>query len=210
MSQKANHAREMHAVMDALGGERPRLLLHACCAPCSSSVLEQLCRAFEVTVLYNPNIWPPEEYRRRADELARFLQTSGGLGAALVEAPYVPEEFARAVRGLESEPERGGRCTACYRLRMEYAARYAARHGFGWFCTTLSVSPHKDAERINTIGRQLEERYGVRHLPNDFKKQNGYLRSLQLSEQYALYRQEYCGCEYSAQGRFAGKESENG
>lgn len=124
-------------------------------------------------------------------------------GVRLVEDEYDPARFYTAVKGLEAEPERGGRCTVCYRLRMERAAAWAAANGCGWFCTTLSISPHKDAARINAIGRELEEKYGVRHLPNDFKKQNGYKRSLELSAQYGLYRQDYCGCEFSARSRAA-------
>lgn len=201
MPNAENYARQMAAALQKLEG-RPRLLLHACCGPCSSAVLEQLCRYFEITVLYyNPNTWPEAEYRRRGEELRRFVAQAHPLGVQVVEDRYDPQEFYTAVQGLEAEPERGGRCTVCYRLRMERAAQYAAGHGFGWFATTLSISPHKDAARINAIGQALEARYGVKHLPNDFKKQNGYLRSLQLSSQYGLYRQDYCGCEFSARGR---------
>ena len=172
MSKQLNFAQQMDEVLKTLGPQRPKLLLHACCGPCSSAVLEKLCRYFEITVLYyNPNTWPAEEYHRRA------------------------------VQGLENEPERGGRCTVCYRLRMRRAAQYAKEHGFDWFTTTLSISPHKDAARINQIGQELEAEFGIRHLPSDFKKQNGYLRSLQLSEEYGLYRQDYCGCEFSAKAR---------
>ncbi len=116
----------------------------------------------------------------------------------MVEDHYDPQEFYTAIAGLEAEPERGGRCTVCYRLRMRRAAQYAAQNGFDWFTSTLSISPHKDPARINAIGQELEAEFGVRHLPSDFKKQNGYLRSLQLSEEYGLYRQDYCGCEFSA------------
>ena len=123
------------------------------------------------------------------------------LGVKVVEDHYDPQEFYSAVAGLEAEPERGGRCTVCYRLRMRRAAQYAAEHGFDWFATTLSISPHKDAARINQIGQELEQEFGVKHLPSDFKKKNGYLRSLQLSEEYGLYRQDYCGCEFSARAR---------
>ena len=168
MATQRNYAQQMDAVLAGLGGTRPRLLLHACCGPCSSAVLEQLCRYFEMTV---------------------------------VEDRYDPQEFYSAVAGLENEPERGGRCTVCYRLRMRRAAQYARDNGFDWFTTTLSISPHKDAARINAIGQELETEFGVKHLPSDFKKHNGYLRSLQLSEQYGLYRQDYCGCEFSAKAR---------
>lgn len=199
MPNRQNYAKRMDEAIAALGGSRPGLVLHACCAPCSSSVLELLEQRFALTILYyNPNTWPEAEYLRRGAELARFLQASGRRGISLVEEPYRPEEFYTAVRGLENEPERGGRCTACYRLRMERAAAYAAAHGCAWFCTTLSLSPHKDAERINAIGEELAAAYGVRHLPSEFKKRDGYKRSLVLSREYGLYRQDYCGCEFSA------------
>lgn len=206
MANPPNYANEMAGILARLapaGGQaRPRLLLHACCGPCSSAVLEQLAACFDITILYyNPNIWPRQEYRRRADELARFVAALGLANVQLAEDEYDPAAFYAAAAGLEAEPERGARCTACYRLRMERAAARAAREGFDWFCTTLSISPHKDAVRINAIGRQLEAQYGVRHLPNDFKKKNGYKRSLELSAQYGLYRQDYCGCRFSAGAR---------
>ena len=195
MSKQLNFSQQMDEVLKTLDGQRPRLLLHACCGPCSSAVLEQLCPYFEITVLYyNPNTWPAEEYHRRGEEL----------GVAVVEDPYDPQEFYTAVQGLEQEPERGSRCTVCYRLRMRRAAQYAREHGFDWFTTTLSISPHKDAARINAIGQELEAEFGVKHLPSDFKKHNGYLRSLQLSAEYDLYRQDYCGCEFSAKAREIG------
>ena len=184
MANKPNYPAQMDQVFAALGDERPPLLLHACCGPCSSSVLEVLCAHFQVTVLYyNPNIWPPEEYRRRADELASFLQRAHALDVKLVEEPYDPQEFYTAVQGLEQEPEKGGRCTVCYRLRMERAAQYAKAHGFVWFTTTLSVSPLKDPIRINQIGEELAAQYGLRHLPSEFKKRDGYKRSLELSHE---------------------------
>lgn len=199
MANRPNYAKQMDEALAGLAGSRPRLLLHACCAPCSSSVLELLERHFEITVFYyNPNIWPGAEYARRLAELRRFLAASGRAGVSLIEDGYRPGEFYAAAAGLEAEPERGARCTACYRLRMEKAAAFAAAHGYGWFCTTLSLSPHKDAERINQIGQALAERYGVRHLPSEFKKRDGYKRSLELSAEYGLYRQDYCGCEFSA------------
>jgi predicted adenine nucleotide alpha hydrolase (AANH) superfamily ATPase len=202
MPQALNYARELDALIASLGERRPRLLLHACCGPCSSAVLEKLCSHFEITVLYyNPNTWPEAEYRRRGEELARFVAAAHPLGVQVVEDEYIPAQFYEAVRGLENEPERGARCTVCYRLRMERAAQYAAAHGFDYFTTTLSISPHKDAARINAIGQALAAQYGVPLLPADFKKQNGYLRSLQLSEEYGLYRQDYCGCEFSARAR---------
>lgn len=199
MPNVPNYAREMDKVLQSLAGRRPRLLLHACCGPCSSAVLEQLCQYFDITILYyNPNIWPAEEYHRREQELERFVAEAHPLGVQVVEDRYDPDEFYAAARGLEAEPERGVRCTACYRLRMRRAAEYAAANGFDWFTTTLSISPHKDAARINQIGQELAAQYGVPHLPSDFKKKNGYLRSLQLSAEYGLYRQDYCGCVFSA------------
>lgn len=199
MANRPNYVKQMDEVLAGLAGSRPRLLLHACCAPCSSSVLEVLERHFAVSVYYyNPNTWPEAEYTRRLAELRRFLAASGRGALPLIEEEYRPAEFYAAAAGLEAEPERGARCTACYRLRMERAAAYAAAHGYGWFCTTLSLSPHKDAVRINQIGQELARQYGVRHLPSEFKKRDGYKRSLELSAGYGLYRQDYCGCEFSA------------
>lgn len=199
MANRINYQLEMEKVLAFLpAGAKPRLLLHACCAPCSSAVLERLREHFSITILYyNPNIYPPQEYHRREQELERFLQDAGMSGISLIELPYDPQEFYTAVKGLEAEPERGERCTVCYRLRMEQAARYAAAHGFDWFTTTLSISPVKDPVRINQIGQELAQKYGVAHLPSEFRKKNGYKRSLELSAEYGLYRQDYCGCVFS-------------
>lgn len=206
--------------------KKPRLLLHACCAPCSSYTLEYLCKYFDITIYYyNPNIHPAEEYERRLNELENFLprfladkNSSAGTAAAgatidLQETDYNPQEFFDAVQAqrdnLESEPERGERCRRCYQLRMEKAYEYARQNGFDWFTTTLSISPHKDAQKINEIGRALEDRArdalqgqnaaasAPKFLYSDFKKKNGYKRSLELSKEYGLYRQDYCGCVYS-------------
>lgn len=185
-------------------GEKPRLLLHACCAPCSSSVLERLADCFSVTIFYyNPNIYPAAEYERRLAELKRFLSAFTGGAAPLIEAPYDPAEFYDAI-GIKDEPaladerERGTRCFRCYRMRLERAAREASSGGYEWFCTTLSVSPYKDADKINRIGEELAAAgEGARWLSSDFKKRGGYLRSLALSREYGLYRQQYCGCEFS-------------
>ena len=166
MSKQLNFAQQMDEVLETLGPARPKLLLHACCGPCSSAVLEQLCEHFEITVLYyNPNTWPAAEYHRRGEELERFVAAAHPLGVTVVEDRYDPQEFYSAVAGLEQEPERGSRCTVCYRLRMRRAAQYAQEHGFAWFTTTLSISPHKDARRINEIGQALEAEFGVKHLP---------------------------------------------
>ena len=212
MPNRINYQQEMEKVLRRLEAEgtRPRLLLHACCAPCSSATLERLADHFDLTILYyNPNIYPPEEYHRREKELERFVQQAG-YRFPVVELPYEPHEFYSAVKGLEREPEKGERCTVCYRLRLEQAARYAAEQGFEWYCTTLSISPMKDPVRINTLGAELGARYGVRFLPSEFRKKDCYKRSLQLSAEYGLYRQDYCGCVFSKQARGAEKPPEGG
>lgn len=210
MANRINYQLEMEKVLASLpAGAKPKLLLHACCAPCSSAVLERLREHFSITILYyNPNIYPPQEYHRREQELERFLQDAGMSGISLIELPYDPQEFYTAVKGLEAEPERGKRCTVCYRLRMEQAARYAAAHGFDWFTTTLSISPVKDPVRINQIGQELAQKYGVAHLPSEFRKKNGYKRSLELSAEYGLYRQDYCGCVFSVRKPAEGKNAD--
>ena len=204
MANRINYDREMQAVLDRLDAEhlRPKLLLHACCAPCSSATLERLSGHFELSILYyNPNIYPPEEYHRRENELERFVRDAGYSGVPVIELPYEPQEFYNAVKGLEEEPEKGGRCTVCYRLRLERAAQYAAEHDFEWFTTTLSISPVKDPVRLNTIGMELAEKYGLNYLQSEFRKRDGYKRSLVLSAEYGLYRQDYCGCEFSKKAR---------
>ena len=190
------------------GRKPPRLFLHSCCAPCSSYVLEYLSDYFRITdFFYNPNIEPESEYKLRQDELIRLI------GAMHTKYPidflpgwYDPKAFHKAVAGLQQIPEGGERCFACYRLRMEQAAKLAAEGGDDYFATTLSISPLKNAGKINEIGRELEEKYKVRHLPSDFKKKNGYLRSIQLSKEYCLYRQDYCGCIYSKAERQRAKK----
>ena len=206
MPNRINYELVMEKTIAALeqAGERPQLLLHACCAPCSSATLERLTGHCAVTILYyNPHIAPPQEYHRRAEELERFVRDAGyaARGVEVVELPYAPNEFYRAVQGLEQEPERGARCTVCYRLRLEQAARYAAAHGFRWFTTTLSISPVKDPGRLNAIGCELAEQYGLHYLQSEFRKKDGYKRSLELSRAYGLYRQDYCGCIFSKQER---------
>lgn len=180
-------------------GVRPSLLLHSCCAPCSSSVLETLCAHFDVTVLYyNPNIWPASEFEKRCAEQKRFCDSFiAGQKIKFVAANHRHEEFDNAVKGLENLPEGEGRCTVCYRLRLEETARYAKEHGYEYFTTTLSVSPLKDAKRLNSIGVELGEKHGIKYLVSDFKKQNGYKRSCELSRQFGMYRQDFCGCKHS-------------
>lgn len=195
--EKRNYQKELDAIIQALPkGEKPRLLLQGCCGPCSSYVLEYLTRYFEVTLLfYNPNIRPEAEYDKRLAALKELLSAiPEGASVRLIEPGWRGGEFMAAVRGLEAEPEGGARCPVCFRLRLEEAARFAAAGGYDYFGTTLTVSPHKNAPMLNSIGEALEREYGVRWLPSDFKKRNGYLRSIQLSRQYGIYRQEYCGC----------------
>ena len=182
-------------------GQKPKLLLHACCGPCSSYVLEYLCSYFEITVLfYNPNIYPQQEYERRLNELKTFYtRFEPARTVSLVELPYDPQEFYTATGvhenpELAKEGERGERCRRCYELRLRKTREYAQEHNFDYFCTTLSISPFKDAVMINEIGEALG---GSLWLTSDFKKKNGFKRSLELSAEYGLYRQEYCGCIYS-------------
>ena len=196
---KENYQKQMEAVLDGLQGAVPRLLLHSCCGPCSSYVLETLSRHFSVTLLfYGPNIQPEQEYRKRLEHQKKLLAALPTIHpVTLLDCGYDGETYTRAVRGLETEPEGGARCTACFRLRLEETARRAHELGFDWYCTTLTVSPHKDAERINALGREIGQRWGVSWLPCDFKKRGGYQRSIELAAQYGLYRQNYCGCLYS-------------
>lgn len=180
-------------------GVRPRLLLQVCCAPCSSYTLEYIAGYFDVTLLfYNPNISPECEYDYRVSELRRFLSAHPACGEVkLIVPPYDPAPFFAIAKGLETEPERGARCMLCYRLRLAETAKAAKEGGYDYFCTTLSISPHKDAEALNAIGGELAAEYGVPYLFSDFKKKGGYARSIELSKEYGLYRQDYCGCAYS-------------
>ena len=203
MATQLNFAQQMDEVLKTLGPARPKLLLHACCGPCSSAVLEQLCEHFEITVLYyNPNTWPAAEYHRRGEELERFVAAAHPLGVTVVEDRYDPQEFYSAVAGLEQEPERGSRCTVCYRLRMRRAAQYASENGFDWFTTTLSISPHKNAAKLNEIGEELAGITKARHLPSDFKKRGGYKRSVELSAEHGMYRQDRCGNGSTDRGKY--------
>ena len=182
-------------------GIRPTALLHACCAPCSSYVLEDIARHFALTLFYyNPNITPESEFAFRLSELERFVGEAGY--NIKVESPeYDANEFFSKVRGLEGLPEGGERCRVCYELRLRRTAEEAARRGFDYFTTTLSISPYKNAEWLNEIGAALEKEFGVKYLHSDFKKRGGYQRSIELSREYSLYRQDYCGCVYSKAAR---------
>lgn len=195
---KTNYQLETDRCIAALSpGEKPSLLLQSCCGPCSSYVLEYLTQYFDVTVLYyNPNIQPEAEYEKRLHYQREVLKH---LPARLLDCGYDGAAFEAVAAGYEQEPEGGARCTRCFRLRLEETARRARDGGFMWFCTTLTVSPHKDPVRINAIGQALAAQYGVRWLPCDFKKRDGYLRSIRLAETYGLYRQDWCGCDYSHQ-----------
>ena len=178
---------------------RPSLLLHVCCAPCSSYVLEYLNEYFDITVLfYNPNITEYTEYAKRYNELTRFVrELPHKYPIKVIDGGYAPEQFTAISKGLEKEPEGGKRCLKCYRLRLQFTEEIAKKDKFDYFTTTLSISPHKDAHALNTIGKELSEEYGVEYLYSDFKKKNGYKRSCELSRIYNLYRQDYCGCIYS-------------
>lgn len=193
-----NYQKKLEEIIEDLDG-RKKLLLHACCAPCSSYVLEYLTEYFDISVFYyNPNISPYPEYEKRISELKRLMREMPLSGKTdFIDGKYDPESFIAVADGLEQLPEGGERCFRCYRLRMEEAAKTALEQGFDYFTTTLSISPHKNAEKINEIGQELEQKYGIRYLYADFKKRDGYKRSIQLSHEYGLYRQNYCGCIYS-------------
>ena len=232
MSNQINYQKELEKVIASLGQKRPTLLLHSCCAPCSSYVLEYLREFFEITVFYyNPNISFEEEYRKRVKEQKRLIATfneeaslKDSAPIQIIEGDYEPQLFYDMAKGREDLPEGGERCFDCYRLRLEATARLAVKKGFDYFGTTLTISPLKNAAKLNEIGFSLEHeiqevpdadqacladrncfadamtfpnRQGPLWLPSDFKKKNGYKRSIELSAQYDLYRQDYCGCVYS-------------
>lgn len=194
MEQKINYDLMMIKIIEKLD-YKPNLLLHSCCAPCSSSVIERLKDHFNVTIYYyNPNIYPKEEYEIRKNEQKKFLEQ---LNIPLIEGDYNKENFYQSVMGMEAEVEGGKRCYICYKMRMEGCAKLAKNLKFDYFCTTLSVSPYKNSNYINEIGEALENEYGVKFLYSDFKKRQGFLRSTILSKEYNFYRQKYCGCEFS-------------
>lgn len=188
------------------GAQDKRLLLHSCCAPCSSHCLSELSPQIGVTVLYyNPNLDCAEEYEKRKREQIRFLRETGL--ADFLDCDYASEDYISAVRGLEEEKEGGARCAVCFRLRLDRTAREAKARGFDYFATTLTVSPLKNARLINEIGFAVAEEVGVPYLPSDFKKRGGYLHSVRLSEEYGLYRQDYCGCAFSKAERERQKQT---
>ncbi len=201
-----NYQKELEKKINGLQGTAPSLCLHSCCAPCSSYVMEYLCRYFRITVFYfNPNISRTEEYRKRVEEqkrlIAAFNEEGRGYPMAIEEGDYEPRRFFAVAKGLEDCPEGGERCFRCYELRLRETAEYAAAGGFDYFTTTLTISPLKNARKINEIGENLAQTFGVAWLPSDFKKRDGYKRSVELSAEYGLYRQDYCGCTYSERER---------
>lgn len=200
-----NYQKELDNIIDKLTREqrRPKLFLHSCCAPCSSYVLEYLSEYFDLTIFfYNPNIHPEEEYIRRVEEQKALIKAMPLKSEVhFLRGDYQPSEYYEQIKGLEREPEGGARCFVCYELRLREAAKLAATMGFDYYTTTLSISPHKNAEKLNEIGERLGQEYHISYLPSDFKKKNGYKRSIELSKEYNLYRQDYCGCVFSRRDR---------
>lgn len=203
MPANINYQKELDKVIMSLEGRKPSLLLHACCAPCSSYVLEYLSEYFNITLFfYNPNITYTEEYEKRVNELKHLVQTMNlDSKIDIIEGAYEPEKFYEISKGLEKVPEGGERCFKCYEMRLREAAIVARERSFDYFTTTLSISPLKNAAKLNEIGKMLADEYGVEYLFSDFKKKNGYKRSIELSKEYNLYRQDYCGCIYSKVAR---------
>lgn len=201
---RENFFRKFDKIVGQFGDAKPGILLHSCCGPCSSSVLELLSKYFDVTVLwYNPNLYPEAEYDKRLETQKQLIDAiaEDGVQAKLLVEPWRSEDYFSSIKGLENEPEEGKRCLECFKIRLEETARIASERGFEWFCTTLTVSSRKDAVAINAIGREAEAKYGVKWLPSEFKKREGNHRSIILSEKYGLYRQEYCGCVFSLVNR---------
>ena len=189
----------MEEEIEKIGDRVPKLLLHACCAPCSSSCIERLSNFFEITIFYyNPNISNEEEYLKRLEEVKRFVsEFKTKYEVKVIDGRYDPNEFFEIAKGLENEPERGARCYKCYKLRMEETFKFASKHDYDYVATTLTLSPYKKTDWINKIGEELNNKYSTTYLYSDFKKKNGYKRSIELSKEYNLYRQDYCGCIYS-------------
>lgn len=200
---RRNYQKELERIIQRRGGRALRVLLHSCCGPCSSAVLEYLTQYFDVTLLwYNPNVYPKEEFDRRFKAQVEMIEKMGLADRVSVLAePWKSEDYYARIKGLESESEGGRRCTECFRVRLLETARLAKHYGFDYFCTTLTVSRHKNDELINTLGEELGRAAGVSWLPSDFKKRDGENRSVELSERYGVYRQLYCGCEFSLHRR---------
>ena len=208
-NQNINYQKELDKVIDSLKAKEcvPRLLLHSCCAPCSSYVLEYLSEFFEIVIFYyNPNIYPESEYYMRLAEQQKLIRDMHFKHpVSFLAGDYDRERFYEMVRGMENLKEGGARCFKCYELRLRETAEQAVKSGFDYFTTTLSISPMKNAQTLNSIGLEIAEEYGVKYLTSDFKKKNGYKRSTELSKKYGLYRQDYCGCEYSLQSAHGDK-----
>ena len=197
-----NYQKEMEKIIERLSGEKKSLLLHSCCAPCSSAVLEKLQEIFEITVFfYNPNISETEEYRKRVEEQKRLIEAFNrkktDCPIKIIDGDYEPQEFYAIAKGLENCPEGGERCFKCYALRLEKTAQLAKELKFDYFTTTLTISPLKNAAKLNEIGEEMAGKYETAFLPSDFKKKEGYKRSIELSKEYDLYRQNFCGCAFS-------------
>ena len=197
-----NYQKEMEKIIEGLQGKRKSLLLHSCCAPCSSAVLEKLQEIFEITVFYyNPNISEDTEYRKRVEEQKRlieiFNQKKPSSPIKIIDGDYEPQEFYNIAKGLETCPEGGERCFKCYALRLEKTAQLAKAEEFDFFTTTLTLSPLTNAAKLNEIGEEMAAKYETTFLPSDFKKKEGYKRSIELSKEYDLYRQNFCGCAFS-------------
>ena len=189
-----NYQNKMQEIINSLD-YRPRLLLHSCCGPCSTTVLTLLVEFFDITVLYyNPNIEPMAEYEHRKKEQIRFIKEFNNEHINFMDCDYNNQDFRRKVQGLEQEKEGGARCAVCFKLRLNYTASLAKKENFDYFGTTLTVSPHKNSDVINKIGSLLEKEYVVNYLYSDFKKKDGYKKSVEISKKYNLYRQDYCGC----------------
>ena len=203
-----NYQKELDKLIRDRGETRPRVLLHSCCGPCSSAVLEYLTQYFDVSLLwYNPNLFPREEFDLRLRTQLELIEKMGLQDRVRVRIEdWRPEDYRARAAGLEEEPEGGRRCTECFRLRLEEAAKLAAARGFDYFCTTLTLSRHKDAVRINAIAEEIAQKEGVKWLPSEFKKRDGENRSIALCEQYNVYRQLYCGCEYSLRKKVESEE----
>lgn len=200
--KQINLSKDCENIINSLQDTKPSLLLHVCCAPCSTYVLEYLSQYFDITLyFYNPNIHPKDEYEIRLSQMKVLLKKANLEKISLIEDSYETEKFFALTEKYKLSGENGKRCYYCFYLRMKKACEYAKNHNFSYFTTTLSISPHKDAKILYKIGQYLEKVYSVKQLPSDFKKKGGFLRSIELSKQYELYRQDYCGCVYSLHER---------
>ncbi len=200
-----NYDKELEGIINSLDNKVPRLLLHSCCAPCSSYVIEYLSNYFDISIYYyNPNISPYEEYIKRKNEQIRFIKEFKSKNMLdIIDCDYDNDTYEELIKGLENEPERGNRCTVCFNLRLNNTALKAKELDYDFFGTTLTVSPYKNSNLINEIGLELEKKHDIKFLVSDFKKKNGYKRSIELSKEYNLYRQDFCGCKYSKRAKLS-------